>query len=58
MIVDVDELRKDMIDYYGTAIVNGFSMAVVDVGKIERVSDEELVRIALENGINLEKYEV
>lgn len=35
MTIDVDELRKDMLDYYGTAMINGFPMAVADVGKVE-----------------------
>lgn len=58
MTIDVDELRKDMLDYYGTAMINGFPMAVADVGKVERATDEELVRMAVDNGVNLEKYEV
>lgn len=58
MEIRIDRLRKDLMDYYGTAAFNGFPMAVVDLGKIERMSDEEIVRLAQEKGIALEKYRV
>ena len=56
--IDVDKLRKDMKDYYGTAMFGGFPMAVMDLSKVERASNEELVRMAQKNGIDLRKYEV
>ena len=54
--IDTDELRRDMMDNYGTAMYNGFPMAVVDLGNIERASDEELVRRAQREGIDLSEY--
>ena len=54
--IDVSRLRRDMKDYYGTAIFNGFSMAVMDLSKVERMSDRELVGLAQKNGVDLRKY--
>ena len=44
--IDVSRLRRDMKDYYGTAMFNGFPMAVMDLSKVERMSDRELVELA------------
>lgn len=54
--LDTRRLRRDMKDYYGTAIFNGFSMAVMDLSKVERMSDRELVELAQKNGMDLRKY--
>ena len=54
--IDVNRLRKDMKDYYGTAMFNGFPMAVMDLSKVERLSDRELVELAQKNGVDLRKY--
>ena len=56
MTLDTDSLRRDLIDYYGTAMNNGFPMAVIDLEKAERVSDEELVEMAEEEGVDLSRY--
>ncbi|MCR5720133.1 MAG: hypothetical protein K6F84_06160 [Lachnospiraceae bacterium] len=45
-----------MKDYYGTAMFNGFPMAVMDLSKVERMSDRELVELAQKNGVDLRKY--
>lgn len=54
--IDVNRLRRDMKDYYGTAMFNGFPMAVMDLSKVERLSDLELVELAQKNGVDLRKY--
>ena len=54
--IDVNRLRRDMKDYYGTAMFNGFSIAVMDLSKVERLSDQEIVDLAQTNGMDLEKY--
>lgn len=56
MNINIEELRKDLMDYFGTAMTSGFPMAMVDLMKIERASATELIRIAKENGIDIEKY--
>ena len=54
--IDTDELRRDMMDNYGTAMYSGFPMAVVDLSNIERASDEELIRRAQREGVDLSEY--
>lgn len=54
--IDTDRLRRDLMDYYGTAMFSGFPMAVVDLSRIERASDEELIEIAQKNGVDLSEY--
>lgn len=54
--IDISWLRRDMKDYYGTAMFNGFPMAVVDLSKVERMPDRELVELEQKNGVDLRKY--
>ena len=56
MTLDTDKLRKDLTDYYGTAMNNGIPMAVIDLEKAERASDEELVEMAEEENVDLSRY--
>ncbi len=59
MIIDVDKLREDMLNEdYGAFFVGGFGGALAESVEIERASDEELVDMALQQGIDLRKYEV
>lgn len=59
MIIDVDDLRKDLLDdSYGAAFGGGFGGAFMEAVDIERASDEEVVKIAVKKGIDLSKYEV
>ncbi len=53
--IAVEELRKDLIDYFGTAMQYN-PVAMMDLVKIENASDEQVVQIAMQNGINIEKY--
>jgi len=57
MTIDVDKLREDLIDYFGTAMQFN-PVAVVDLGVVENASPEQLVNIALQNGFDLEEYDV
>lgn len=56
MNIDVEKLRKDLMDYYGTAAVNGFPLAFMDVARVEKASAEELIGIAEDIGYDLRKY--
>ena len=56
MQFDIERLREDLKDYYGTAILSGFPMAIMEVEKVSRASDEELIRMAEKNGMNLQRY--
>lgn len=56
MNINIEQLRQDLLDYYGTAMNNGFPMAIIELSKIEKASAEELIEIAQQNGINIENY--
>lgn len=56
MQFDIERLREDLKDYYGTAMFNGFPMAMMEVDKVSRASDEELLRMAEKNGMDLKRY--
>ena len=59
MIIDVDELRKDMLNEdYGAFFVGGYGGALMESFDVEKASDEELVEMAMKQGIDLGKYEV
>lgn len=54
--IDYEKLRSDLIDYYGTFMVNLFPAAVFELGRIEKASYQELLVIARENNFDLDDY--
>lgn len=56
--MDYNKLRKDLIDYYGTAMYSGFPAAMMELPKIEKASNEELIKLAQKAGFDLRKYEI
>ena len=54
--VNIDRLRKDLMDEYGTAMEAGNELAMVDLIEIENASPEELILIAKELEIDLSLY--
>ena len=55
--LDIDRLRKDLIDYYGTAIASN-PVAVIELSIVESSSKEQLIYIALNNGFDLKDYKI
>ena len=56
--IDIDELREDMRnEAYGAFYGGGFGGAMIDAFDIEGATDEELVEMALERGIDLGGYQ-
>lgn len=51
--IDVNQLRSDLKDYYGTAMWNGFPMALMDLSRIEQMSDQEIIELAQQIGMDL-----
>ena len=44
--MDYEQLRQDLMDYYGTAMHSGFPMAVIDLSGVEsanRVAINEII---------------
>ena len=54
--IDVSRLRRDLMDYFGTAMHNGFPMAVIDLSQVERASAQQLAELAMKNGLDIRKY--
>ena len=57
MLIDIDKLRRDLMDYYGTAANNGFPAAMMDVIEVEGASPEKLIQLAKRAGFRLEDYQ-
>lgn len=56
MRIDTDDLRRDLEDYYGTAAFTASPLAFMDLYQVQRASDTELMRIAQQNGFDLNRY--
>ena len=54
--IDIETLRKDLIDYFGAAIFTSPPLAIIEISKIENAQPEELIQIARNNNIDLNKY--
>lgn len=54
--IDFDMLRNDIIDYFGTGMAVGISACTYGIIEVENASDEELLRIANREGMNLQRY--
>ena len=54
--IDIERLRKDLIDYFGTAIFVSSPLSIMELSKIEKATEEELIKIAQNNNIDLNKY--
>ena len=49
MSTDLEELRNQLIDYYGTAMANGNPLAMMDLIQVETASEETLIDYAERN---------
>lgn len=58
MIIDIDDLRHDLINYFGAATLTGFPMASIDIENVKNADDRELLKIAVNNGFELKRYEI
>lgn len=56
--IDLDGLRSYLLDYCGSAMMSGFSAAMVDAVDVERASGEELCRIAEQMGVDLQRFSI
>lgn len=53
--IDFARLRSDLENYFGTAIASN-PFAVADVVNVDSVDDFSLIKIALDNGFDLNNY--
>ena len=54
--IDFDNLRSDLLDYFGTAAFSVAPLAMADVARVEDADEDELIEIARECGFDLRKY--
>ena len=54
--IDIEKLRRDLIDYFGTAMYNGSPQAQILLSKVENASPNELISIAINNGFDINDY--
>ena len=57
MFFNDDKLRQDMMDYFGTAMMNGNPAAMMDLIRTERAQTQTLIDLADKNGFSLAIYE-
>ena len=55
--IDYEKLRRDLIDYYGTAS-QIFPMSIMEISKVERATPNQLIELANKNGFNISDYEI
>ena len=53
---DNARLRRELEDYFGTAMFSGNPMAMMDLQRVQNASGQELRQIALQNGFNPDDY--
>ena len=59
MTIDISRLREYMLDNsYGAFFVGDFGGALAEAADIENASDEELIEMAIRQGIDLRRFEV
>lgn len=56
MSVDTVRLKKDLCEYFGTMVENGFPLAAMELCEVETASDEQLIKMAKTMGFGLERY--
>ena len=54
--VDIDRLRDDLEDYFGTAMFSGNPQAMIELEEVKRASAQKLISIAQRCGFNINKY--
>lgn len=56
MNIDTVRLKRDLCDYFGTMIDNGFPLAAMELCEVESASDEQLIKRAKTMGFGLDGY--
>lgn len=56
-MIDFERLRDDLIEFFGTAIYYN-PMAIMELEEVKRANPEELIKIALNNKFDLERYKL
>lgn len=54
--INLELLKKDLIDYFGSATFMVSPIALIELTKIENSTAEQLIQIAIDNKFDLRKY--
>ena len=54
--INYDKLRRDLMDYFGTAGYIVSSVAFMDLIDVENANNEKLLQIAINNNFDLNNY--
>lgn len=57
-MIDYEKLRDFIIEYCGMLLDSGLGSAMYDMDEVEHASEEQLVKMAGELGVDLADYEV
>lgn len=58
MNLDFEQLRQDLIEYFGTSMFNASPLAIVELTKVQNATSEELIKIAKNNNFDISKYQI
>lgn len=56
--IDIEELRSDLKDLYGTGAYNGFPAMISETWLVDQMNDQEVAQKALDSGFDLFRYQV
>lgn len=56
--IDLDRLRRDLMESYGTAAFSGLPGALIPLSQAQSGPTEDVIRLALEAGLDLNDYRV
>lgn len=56
-MVDINRLREDLINYFGTAIFYN-PMTIMELEEVKKASESKLIEIAIKNGFDLDNYKI
>ena len=56
-MVDINRLREDLINYFGTAIFYN-PIAIMELEEVKKASESKLIEIAIKNGFDLDNYKI
>lgn len=55
MEIDIEKLREDLINYFGTAM-GLFPVVIMNLSEVQTCSADRLIEIAINNNFDLDKY--
>ena len=54
--IDIAKLKRDLEDYYLSAMFMVSDFAMIDVEEVQTASPEKIIKMAEKNGFDLNKY--